>query len=473
MKHSIYIRNFIATALIVFISFTMLGGLSTLWNYQRSVSERRLAMTSTLQHASRYLTVYHDADMSTLDVSLWLALVSGISGFDLLVTDVDGVVSACSERDFRQLGKTVPRSALDFSTGNVSYLSLTTLGQIFEDSREVAGTPLTVSRGGDELTFGYLFISSDLETFSKDWRNFASNFILIALNVMALAFIISFIATKKQAEPLNEIAVAVRRFTRGVLSTRVEVTRRYDEIGHLSLAFNAMADSLESSEKLRRDFIANLSHELKTPMTVITGFAEGILDGTIPPENVARTLGVISSETRRLSRLVASMLNVSTLQSKSSENILRMSFDLSEVVRLSLLRLERKIDNSKLDVDAVIPEEAIMTLGDEDSITQVVYNLLDNAIKFSTPGGFIRMELWKQGERAFFSVENRGETIPADEMPHIFDRFHKADRSRSADREGVGLGLYIVKTILDNHNEDIFVDSKDGVTKFVFALSII
>ena len=114
-----------------------------------------------------------------------------------------------------------------------------------------------------------------------------------------------------------------------------------------------------------------------------------------------------------------------------------------------------------------------MTRGDKDSITQVVYNVIDNAIKFSKPRGTIRLELWKQGGKAYVSVENSGETIPGGDIPHIFDRFHKADKSRSADREGVGLGLYIVKTILDKHNEDIFVTSNDGVTKFVFTLTIV
>jgi len=234
-----------------------------------------------------------------------------------------------------------------------------------------------------------------------------------------------------------------------------------------------MADSLEGSETLRRDFVANLSHELKTPMTVVAGFAEGLLDGTIPPENEARYLRVISSETRRMSRLVKSMLDMSTLQSKDSGSVLESNFDISEVVRLALLSLGGKIEGKRLDVEAILPEEPIMTQGNNDAITQVVYNLIDNAIKFSTPGGVIGLELWKQGNRAYVSVENRGEEIPDGELPHIFERFHKADKSRSADRDGVGLGLYIVKTILDSHNEDIFVTSSNGVTRFMFTLTVV
>ena len=475
MKHSIYFRNFIATALIVLLSFTILGGLSTAWSYRLSTSEKKETMSLTLQETARYILtqhVYYSVELSDLNLSMWLAYTSGISGFDLLLTDADGVVCACSDMDLRHLGKTVPSFALTAASSGRSTVALSTLGQIYAERRQVVGAPLAMSVNGDTFIFSYLFVSSDSAVFRQAWRQFSGMFVLIALNVMVLAFVISFVATKKQAEPLNEMAIAARRFARGEFSTRVEDSGRIDEVGQLTRAFNAMADSLESAETLRREFIANLSHELKTPMTVVAGFAEGILDGTIPPENEARYLGVISSETRRLSRLVKSMLDISALQSVDPGTVLERSFDVSEVISVSLLNLGGKIDARDLDVGAELPEEPIIARGDEDSITQVVYNLIDNAVKFSSPGGTIKLQLWKQGGRAYVSVENYGETIPDDELPHIFDRFHKADKSRSADRDGVGLGLYIVKTILDAHNEDIFVTSRDGVTKFMFTLTI-
>ena len=475
MKHSIYFRNFLVTALIVLISFTLLGGLSSAWNYRRSMSEKIAMMTATLHETARYVTAQHmfySIDLSDLNLSMWLAMTSGVSGFDLLVTDADGVVGSCSERDFKHLGKTVPEHALLAAATGAANVRLTDLGQIYSESRQVVGVPLTMLVDGEAYIFGYLFVSSDMAAFRQEWRNFSSVFTLIALNIMVLTFAISFVATKKLAEPLKEMAGAARRFARGDFKARVEDSGRPDEIGQLTQAFNAMADSLESSEMLRRDFIANLSHELKTPMTVIAGFAEGLLDGTIPRESETRYLSVISSETRRLSRLVKSMLDMSTLRPSDYDAILENSFDVSEVVRLALLSLDGKIDLKRLDVKTELPEEPIMTHGDCDSITQVVYNLIDNAIKFSAPCDIIDLELWKQGTRAYIAVTNRGETIPEDELPHIFDRFHKADKSRSVDRDGVGLGLFIVKTILDNHNEDIFVTSSEGVTKFMFTLTI-
>jgi len=475
MKHSIYFRNFIAIALIVLISFTLLGGLSTAWSYRRSMSEKRAMMTSALIETARYVTtqhLYYNVDLSDLNLNMWLAMISSVSGFDMLVTDADGVVQACSDRDAKYYGKHVPEPVLQTAAAGGYAVRLTTIGPIYPERRQVVGTTLFRTIEGEKYIFGYLFVSTDLAAFRQEWQQFSSVFILIALNVMALTFVISFVTTKKQAEPLNEMAVAARRFARGDFAARVGDTGRRDEIGELTRAFDAMADSLESSETLRRDFIANLSHELKTPMTVIAGFAEGILDGTLPRENEARYLGIISSETRRLSRLVKSMLEVTTLQHASPEAVLEGSFDISEVVKIALLSLDGKIESKRVEVEVKLPEGPIVTRGNGDSIMQVVYNLIDNAIKFSPPDGVVSLELWKQGPRAYVSVENQGETIPDEELPHIFDRFHKTDKSRSMDREGVGLGLYIVKTILDNHNEDIFVTSTDGLTRFMFSLTI-
>jgi len=476
MKHSIYLRNFIATALIVLISFSILGGVSMAWMYRRSISEKKEAMLSTLQETSRYVVTQHlfyGMELSDLDLSMWLVITSGVSGFDLLVTDADGNVGACSERDFKHIGKTVPEAAIRMAASGGSTVVRSTIGEIYPEHRQVASAPLSARIGGETYVFGYIFVSSDMAEFRQEWRHFTGMFTLIAAGVMIVAFVISFVTTKKQAEPLNEMAGAARRFARGDFAVRVEDSGRDDEIGELAQAFNAMADSLENSETLRREFIANLSHELKTPMTVISGFVDGILDGTIPQEIEGRYLSIISSETRRLSRLVKSMLDISSVQTPEGSAILERSFDVTEVTRLALLSLGSKIEGKQLDVEAGIPEEPVNTRGDKDSITQVVYNLIDNAIKFSAPGGLISLQLWKQGLRAYVSIENRGETIPPGELPHIFDRFHKTDKSRSVDREGVGLGLYIVKTILDNHNEDIFVTSRGGVTKFVFTLAIV
>ena len=243
-------------------------------------------------------------------------------------------------------------------------------------------------------------------------------------------------------------------------------------MGALIDSFNKMADSLEMAEARRSEFIANISHELRTPMTTISGFADGILDGTIPKEDEEKYLRSIRDETRRLSRLVRDMLDVSQTRAHAADPSRRTVFDLTELVLQTLLSFETRATKKKLDVDPQLPDNHIMVRADKDAITQVIYNLLDNAVKFAHEGTCITLRLYKDDGKAYVSVKDCGETIPPDDLPFIFDRFHKSDRSRSLDKNGVGLGLYLVKTIINSHDEDIAVRSEDGVTEFVFTLPL-
>jgi len=289
---------------------------------------------------------------------------------------------------------------------------------------------------------------------------------------MAITLIISFITARQQSKPIHEMARAARRFAHGDFSVRVSGTERPDEIGALASSFNQMAESLEQADKRRSDFLANVSHELKTPMTSISGFADGILDGTIPQENQRQYLETISSETKRLNRLVRRMLELSRMQNQSIEEIRKQSFDVSELLVETLLVFEKKILDKNLDVDVSVPDDGMIVCGERDAINQVIYNLLENAVKFAFPESQLGLSVFKQGGKAYVSVKNYGDTIPEEDLALIFERFHKSDRSRSMDRDGVGLGLYIVKTIIGSHGEDIAVKSRDGETEFVFSLTL-
>ncbi|MEE0784875.1 MAG: HAMP domain-containing sensor histidine kinase, partial [Oscillospiraceae bacterium] len=236
---------------------------------------------------------------------------------------------------------------------------------------------------------------------------------------------------------------------------------------------NNMADSLEKSEQQRKEFIANVSHELKTPMTTIAGFMDGMLDGTIPPEQHRHYMQIVSDEVRRLSRMVRGMLDISRLQDQTIPEEKKTVFDLCEAAGQVLVSFEQKITQKQLDVQVDMPNEATYTLADADSITQVIYNLMDNAVKFCQQGGTLGLKIQPEDKKIFVSVSNTGLTIPENELSRIFDRFHKTDKSRSVDRDGVGLGLYIVKTIICSHGEDISVTSRDGLTVFTFSLPVV
>lgn len=469
----LYMQTFLTISVILLVSFIILGAAFTAFSYRFVMEEKRDGMYKTAEEVEKVTSAYSSKwELGSLEIKLVISGMSHTSGYHILICDTDGVVISCSDGKMNcgHMWKALPEGALETILKSGKFDEVTDLGGIYDSPRYVVCLPITVSSG--EEPGGYVILSGEVSSMAGIWRQFANIFMFISAAVLAAAFIMSFITSKKQTKPINEMAVAAHRFARGDFSVRIEDTGRRDEIGELTDAFNAMADSMERSEKLRREFIANISHELKTPMTTITGFADGIMDGTIPYEKQNDYLKIISSETRRLSRLVRNMLQMSQLQSADSSVILKNSFDVAEVVRLALLSLEARISERGLDVEAQLPEEAVMTRGDKDAVTQVVYNLLDNASKFAKEGSAIKIDLWKQENKAFVSVENEGETIPESELSMIFDRFHKTDKSRSMDRDGVGLGLYIVKSILDNHNEDIFVTSKDGITKFVFTLTL-
>ena len=350
-----------------------------------------------------------------------------------------------------------------------SYAGLTTLG-FYETKRFVVAVPPRTTSDG-ELLAGPVLAITERDNLTEMWRAFLGIFSMTAITVLLVAFMATATAVMRQTKPINDLVLAARRFADGNFDARVYNNGRDDELGELTEAFNAMADSLQRTEQQRREFIANVSHELKTPMTSIAGYADGILDGVISPEEERKYLTIISEESRRLSRLVRRMLDVSQLQNFDLIKQKR-PFDLSESMRRVLVSMEKKITDRGLDVDVDIPEEAVMVLGDNDLLTQVIYNLLENAVKFASADSTLFLGLTKQGGKAVVTVQNHGLTIDEEELPKLFDRFHKSDRSRSADKDGVGLGLYIVRTILEQHREKITVSSKDGITAFTFTVQL-
>ena len=226
------------------------------------------------------------------------------------------------------------------------------------------------------------------------------------------------------------------------------------------------------SERVRQEFVANVSHELKTPITTIAGYLDGMLDGTIPQEKQRYYMELVSTEARRLSRLVRSMLDISRLRDQGIPADQKTNFDICEAAGQALLCFEQRINQKKLNVEIDMPDEGLTIHAAQDSVTQVLYNLIDNAVKFVNEGGTLSVRIRRHGNSAMISVGNTGKTIPPEELPLVFDRFHKIDKSRSNDRDGWGLGLYIVKTIVLAHGEDVYVTSADGKTEFTFTLSL-
>jgi len=458
---------------MILLSFLLLGASFATLSYQYTIRDKQ----DTLVRNANYIADFTSYTLNeagsyavySTNFQSYLNTAAQVTDSHILITTSDGVVAyatdglqALTSLVGKSITSTIPRSII--TSGSVA--GVTTLG-LYDEVRYSVGLPILDSTTGSLQ--GLVFVSADTGNITEMWRELSGIFVVTACAVILIAAILSSVTSMRQSKPMKEIAAAARQFGHGQLDVRVDVGARKDEIGELAEAFNSMADSLANSEQRRAEFIANVSHELKTPMTTIAGFADGILDGTIPPEKEKQYLQVISSETRRLSRLVRSMLDLSRLQ--GDERAAQQQFDVCETMLRVLVSLESKVNAKQLSVDAALPENPVPVWGDQDAITQVCYNLLDNAIKFSQEGGELGISVTAKGSKATISISNQGQVIPPEELPLIFDRFHKADHSRSADRDGVGLGLYIVKTILNSHKENITCSSEGGKTTFTFTLT--
>lgn len=469
---------------IVALSFTLLSTAFMLLSYRYIISETRDRLERNAGYIASFTSEYFTSDyyLKTQGTILEEAgedfyranveMLTAMSDSSIIVADSNGEIIYASESELYT--KKIPQNVVDQIQERGSYTGITTLNGLYSSGRYFAGLPINVKIGDLEISQGLVLVSGDTSGLSEMWRATATIFFFAAVVVLLIAVIASSITSAHQTRPLTEMAEAARKFGRGEFDVRVNNYKdRCDEIGELADAFNSMANSLAKVENQRADFIANVSHELKTPMTTISGFAEGILDGTIPPEKEQDALKIVVSETRRLSRLVRRMLDLSRLNALAENSITAQEqFDLVEVVSQVIISLEGKITDRNLDMDVQMPEDKLMVWGDPDSVTQVCYNLIDNAAKFAAAGTSITLRITKKDGKAYTSISNLGATIPQDELPLLFERFHKADYSRSMDRDGVGLGLYIVKTILGNLKENITVTSEDGLTTFTFTLTL-
>ncbi len=470
---SVYLRNFVATATLVTVSFllTTLAFIGIARSYV--INDYQTTMESSAGEVARLASAVADYDgLHSWSLSMNLSTIANSTGNHIFITDESGEIVCCSDGRpvCDHIGRQLPENVTAMLSENGTLRLLSSLGTLYGEKRYVVAQPIS-GRGGGLI--GYAFVTSASANMFGAWENFMAIALLVAMIVFALTMVISLFYSKRMARPLDEMASASRKFARGDFSVRVkQVEDPTDEMGALIESFNKMADSLEKAEERRSEFIANISHELRTPMTTISGFADGILDGTIPPEEEKKYLRSISEETKRLSRLVREMLDVSQMRNRAADPAKRTVFDLTELILQTMLSFESRATEKNLDVDPQLPEQHILVRADRDGITQVIYNLIDNAVKFAEKGSCITIRLYKDDGKAYVSVRDRGETIPPDDLPFIFDRFHKSDRSRSLDKSGVGLGLYLVKAIINSHDEDIAVKSENGVTEFVFTLPL-
>ena len=473
MKTS-FSRNFSTAASILLLALFVLGA-----SFQMLVKEYLTETTvSSLQQDAQILSNLAasyalDGSLSSREFLLNLDVASQVSDSDAIICDAGGKVILCSDALFgcEHQGLRVDNSYLNRVLQSGGDTRTGIIPDLYPEHRYFVMMPIT----SDRINGGMVIVSTPTAATTQILTKISNIFLTAAVVVILVAVLAVSVFARRESRPLRDMAKAANAFGHGNLEARVKVEESYsEEIEELALAFNNMASSLQKSEYQRQEFVANVSHELKTPMTTISGYIDGILDGTIPASRHSYYLQIVSDETKRLSRLVRSMLDISQLQKEEGiPEEKKMHFDLEEAMGQVLITFEQKINAKELNVEVQMPEHPVYTMANRDYITQVIYNLIDNAVKFCPPKGTLGLKIREGGNKAYISISNDGETIPPDELPLVFDRFHKLDKSRSQNRDGWGLGLYIVKTIVCSHGENISVTSRDGKTEFTFTMPLV
>lgn len=468
---SLYWRQLALTIGMVLLTLILLGtGFFTIsYNYIRN--ETAATMEENLSLVADISANYIEGERLSLfgDFRQLARIAASASDTDFLICNAKGEALLTTDTALEGKSFSISREIRDAVLHEDGFRGVGDMGGLYAERQFFVALPIFSKYSGEIIGIAVAITSAS--GLMELWRGALELFWMIGLTVLVIAFLASSYTTMQQVQPIHAMVQATRRFAGGNFETRMYDYGRTDEIGELVASFNAMADTLQQTEQQRRDFIAGISHELKTPMTTIAGYTDGILDGTIPPEKQEHYLRIISNESQRLSRLVRRMLEVSRLQTLDIARD-KKKFDICESMRRCIISMEHKIRLRELEVEAEIPDEPLLVLGDTDLITQVIYNLLENAVKFASPGSTLELAIEENNDKALVSVANMGETIPADELPHLFERFHKSDKSRSADKDGVGLGLYVVKTILEQHGEKIVVTSEEGLTTFTFTVQL-
>ena len=386
----------------------------------------------------------------------------------LFFTDNDGRVMIASSPDKLE-SLTVPEEMMEkIDASDADYYHVFgTLGGMLDGKSYITVSEMRNENGQPS---GYLFLCSSGEQLTQFKQQFWSNFLLSACVMLLCASILTKILMRQLTDPLQKVTDAAQRFGGGDLSVRVEGVEGEGEAADLARTFNRMADNIQMNDNSRGQFMGNIAHELRTPMTTIKGFVDGILDGTIPPEMQNHYLQLVSEETGRLARLIQNMLDLSKLESGEYQVNARM-FNIWETLTGVALAAEQRINDGMIELEGLTMDEKVLVYADPDLIHQVAYNLLDNAIKFTPAGGTIRFSVEKLGPEAEISIWNSGQGNSPEALPYVFERFYKEDRSRGLHARGSGLGLNICKVLVNLAGGQIRVESQQGEwCRFVFTL---
>lgn len=490
-KSQLFKRYFLLTSAVLLISFVLVGSslitlVSKYWMDEKLdlIKENTVAVAENTRDVLTSDYLGESGRGSIIVICNNLRQISNAIDADIFISNTNGDVVYCKEILQSDLaiytGSCLVHSGYHIS-GSTMEKALKSVcagtGQLdgcLGELSFIVSAPVVVNDDTVAVVFATQSITNGLSPYVSA---ISRMFFITALVALIISFFTIYWLTARLTKPLHEMADAAKQYANGDFSSRIIIrntfmSNRHDEIYELVNAFNSMAQALATLEMSRRSFVANVSHELKTPMTTIGGFIDGILDGTISEEKHGQYLSVVSDEVKRLSRLVTGMLNMSKIESGEFK-LNPMKFDLSEMIIKTLLSFEQLIENKQIEVRGFDDISSNEIVADRDMINQVVYNLIDNAVKFTPNSGYIEVTSKHDSEKAIVRIRNSGRGIDSEEIDKIFERFYKVDKSRSYDTKGSGMGLYIVKTIVELHGGRITAHSlPNEFTDFIFWLPL-
>lgn len=462
MTHSLYYKFLLGYLVFGLLGFITIATVSSRMTYNHLLDSKAETLYDEANLiASNYSAVYKGKNIDVASVYPQLEAVSAFTQCEIWIVNSRGTVIVDSNHS-ENVGMVI--QGFDPTlTGTESYC----IGEYYDCFDEQV---LSVSAPiiGNYNTYGYVLIHLPLSQIEAS-RTGILNILYISSGIIfALSSIILLVFTKTVYFPLKKITEAATQYADGNLKHHTKLTT-HDEMGYLADTLNYMSDELDKMEEYQRSFIANVSHDFRSPLTSIKGYLEAILDGTIPPEMYEKYLNRVITETERLNKLTQGMLTLNSLDSKGY--LSRSNFDINRVIKDTAASFEGTCDTKDIMLDITFSDSIQMVYADLGKIQQVLYNLIDNAIKFSHQDSIIYIQTSVKYEKVFISVKDTGIGIPKENLKKIWERFYKSDSSRGKDKKGTGLGLAIVREIVQSHGETIDVISTEGVgTEFIFTL---
>ena len=470
MFKSVFSKYVSAFMVIIILSFSVVVVItsSALGRYSRELKEEIMSssaeasaayISDRLKGADGGLAAMLENDTQAVGETMDKILVT-TEDVTLIITDTDGKILLLAGSEDNRIAESEPIAdqVIKSLRDKGKYSKFGSSDGMLKYADAVCAVSLYDSEG--ELC-GFVFACSESMIMASIWQVVIRMVLGSVLWVLLAALIAVYFISGRVIAPLREISSAAKRFASGKFDTRVPV-RGSDEVAELAMAFNNMAESLDNYDNMRNTFMSDVSHDLRSPMTSISGFIDGILDGVIPPEKHEYYLQIVSSEIKRLSRLVSTLLDLSRIQA-GDRKFTMSDFDVCEMARQILISFEQKITAKGLDVAFETEEDKMTVNADSDAIYQVLYNLCDNAVKFSSEGGRLSISISRiKGRKLLVEVYNEGNGIAPTDINYVFERFYKVDKSRGLNKSGAGLGLFISKTIMDAHGQKIWVESDYG-----------